>query len=306
MDLLTLTNRSYPLPIESLTLHRDLIGRVFLASSGSGQYILKVYRPFHTENAQQAAAIFQYLHSQGYPVPALIPTCSGELCMTVPTPTGPAAAILSEYIDGSEPCLDGTLEQVARQAGWLHRLMQAYPGPRRRLGREFYLDRFIEILRQKDYPPERIAELDACGRSLWQRMEGLPPGFCHGDLHTGNLRQAPDGRFFLFDFDVASHTTPAIDAATLSNASHFNCFDDQALDRTRRQFDRFYHSYSQEASLSAAEMRALYAFIALRHCELIATITECQGLDGLSRTFLDQQHDWILRWADLCARAGVG
>jgi Ser/Thr protein kinase RdoA (MazF antagonist) len=180
--------------------------------------------------------------------------------------------------------------------------MRDYSGDLIRRGKEFYIDRFIRLLRALSYNPVRIDELVAYGDELWSRMKRLPLGFCHGDLHTGNMLQCEPGKYILFDFDAAARSFAVIDVATICDASNFNHFDEGAYNLTLRRFERFYAGYNQECTLSDGEINAIFDFIPIRHCELIATITECQGLTSLSTTFLDEQYDWLLRWRELCER----
>ncbi len=283
-----------------------MIGYVYIAESAERQdikkYVLKLYRPFDTENALRSIGILEYLKQQDYPVVSIVPTKMGASHVRIDTPQGTSVAILFDYLDGPEPDLQTEIVALARQVGRLHTIMESYPRPLPRRGKEFYVDRYISIFRELDYPPSRIADLDAYGSECWSRIERLPVGFCHGDLHTGNMRQAAPGRYVLFDFDIASRTHALIDIATLCDASDFNRFDPAAYDHTRQVFKRFYQGYRQEREISDAEIAAIFDFIPVRHYEIIATITQCQGLEDLSRAFLDEQYDWLMRWRDLCER----
>lgn len=173
-------------------------------------------------------------------------------------------------------------------------------------GKEFYIDRYISILYDLDYQSGRIDELADYGLELWASMERLPAGFCHGDLHTGNMRQSGLDEYVLFDLDAASNTCSLIDVATLCDCSDFNRFDAAAYSQTMRMFERFNQDYRAEREISDGEIAAMFDFIAIRHYELIATITRCQGLDHLSRAFLDEQYEWLMNWRNLCGRKGLG
>jgi Ser/Thr protein kinase RdoA (MazF antagonist) len=301
-ELLIILNACYPMQIEQVYLHREMIGRVYVASGASGRYILKVYRSFHTANALSAIGIILYLHPKQYPVAAIVPTRSNESHVTLRTSREPEMAVLFDYIHGQEPDIEGEIEGIGRQVGCLHRIMRDYSGDLIRRGKEFYIDRFISMLRALSYNPVRIDELEAYGDELWSRMKRLPAGFCHGDLHTGNMLQSEPGKYTLFDFDAAARSFAVIDVTTLCDASNFNHFDESAYERTLRRFERFYASYNLECTLNDSEIDAIFDFIPIRHYELIATITECQSLTSLSSAFLDEQYDWLLRWRELCER----
>jgi Ser/Thr protein kinase RdoA (MazF antagonist) len=308
-------NTRYPVHVDRLHLHRDMIGYVYIAEgaatcaatcagSPEKKYVLKLYRAFDTQNALRSIGILQYLRQQGYPVVSIVPTRAGDSHVLIDTPQGPSVAILFDYLDGAEPDLKTEMVDLARQVGRMHTVMETYPRPLPRRGKDFFVDRYIGILQELAYPPGRIADLAAYGSQCWARLERLPVGFCHGDLHTGNMRQSAPGRYVLFDFDIASRTHALIDIATLCDASDFNRFDPAAYDRTRQVFEQFYQGYSQERAISAMEIAAIFDFIPIRHYEIIATITQCQGLEELSRAFLDEQYDWLMRWQNLCERKG--
>jgi Ser/Thr protein kinase RdoA (MazF antagonist) len=303
-NLRNILNACYPLHVEQLQLHRDMIGYVYIAVSGPHKYVLKLYRPFDTGNALRSIGILQYLQQQDYPAVTIVAARTGDSHILIDTPQGVSAAILFDYLDGPEPDLDTEIEDLARQVGRLHQIMASYPHPLPRRGKDFYIDRYLAILRELDYPPDRISDLAAYGAECWSRLERLPAGFCHGDLHTGNMRRTAPGRFALFDFDIASCTHALIDIATLCDDSDFNRFDAGAYDRTRQVFERFYRGYRREREISGAEIAAIFDFIPVRHYEIIATITQCQGLQELSRAFLDEQYDWLMRWKELCERKG--
>lgn len=301
-------NTCYPVRIDQLYLHRDMIGYVYIADEvtkrSTKKYILKLYRPFDTENALRSIGILEYLRQQDYPVVSIVPTRTDVLHVVIDMPQGMSVAILFDYLDGPPPDRKTEIVDLAHQVGQMHQVMEAYPHPLLRSGKDFYIDRYLALLQALDYPPSRISDLAAYGNECWSRIERLPVGFCHGDLHTGNMRRSAPGRYVLFDFDIASRTHPLIDIATLCDGSDFNRLDASAYDRTRQIFEYFYQGYCRVRAISDAEIAAIFDFIPVRHYEIIATITQCQGIAELSRAFLDEQYDWLMRWRDLCERKG--
>lgn len=302
-------NTCYPVRFDQIYLHRDMIGYVYLAEGTTKRsrkkYILKLYRPFDTENALRSIDILEYLRQQDYPVVSIVPTRAGISHVTIDMSHGMSVAILFDYLSGPEPDLKTEIVDLARQVGRLHQVMETYPEPLLRRGKDFYIDRYLSILQALDYPQSRIRDLAAYGSQCWSRLERLPVGFCHGDLHTGNMCCSAPGRYVLFDFDVASRTHSLIDIATLCDDSDFNRFDAAAYDRTCQIFENFYQGYRQVREISDAEFAAIFDFIPIRHYEIIATITQCQGIEDLSRAFLDEQYDWLMRWGELCAHKGL-
>jgi Ser/Thr protein kinase RdoA (MazF antagonist) len=299
-NLLQIINQSYPVEIDHIDLHRDMIGYVYIAKSNSRKYVFKLYRSFDSENALRSIQIILFLKENDYPVVSIVPTGAGGTHIQIDTPQGQSVAVLYDYIEGTEPILDNEITQIGRQVGWLHRLMKEYPQPLIKRGKDFYIDRFISILHEKNYDPKKIDDMEVYGRELWNSIARLSNGFCHGDLHSGNMLQTGANQFVLYDFDIASYTTPVIDAATLSDGTDFNNFDEASYSRTLRMFERFYTGYCKERELNDVEIAAIFDFIAIRHYELIATITQCHGLDDLSNAFLDEQYDWLMQWKNRC------
>lgn len=293
--LINILNATYQLGLSQIHLHREMIGHVYFAEAGTSRYVLKLYRPNNTSQALQSIEIIQYLNRQNYPVAPIIPAEDSRLHIDIAGPDGDCTGILFSYIQGKEPELETEITQIGEQTGELHKLMQEYTKPLIRRGKEFYIDRYIDILAQMNYSPERIKELSDYGSELWSRMEKLPNGFCHGDLHSGNIIQN-QRNYYLFDFDIASDSYSVIDVAALSNKTNFNRLEESAYADTIRMFERFYAGYSRKRSLSNAEIACIFDFIPIRHYELIATITECQGLNGLKQSFLDQQYVWLMQW----------
>lgn len=298
----------YGLHIDRITLHREMIGHVYLVESDGGRQVLKLYRPSLSEEAVRSVGILRYLESRDFPTAPIRPTLHGESHFVLPSPapddpsgTGDRIGILFGYVPGDEPRTGGMrIAEIGRHIGRLHRIMADYPGDLPRHGADFYIGRFIRLLDALGYPGNRNAELAAYSAEAWGRLAALPPGFCHGDCHTGNMIRTADGRIVLIDYDAASVATPVVDVATLCDASHFNRFDTAAYDRTQRRLERFVQGYSAERTLSGAELSAVSDFVAVRHCELIATIAAAQGLEEIRTAFLDEQYQWLLDWDRLC------
>lgn len=299
--LLDAISRSYSVGVDQIELHRDMIGHVYFCGGSRGRYVLKLYRPHQTGNALNSIGILQYLKESDYPVVSIVPADRGELHIPIDTPDGRCVAILYDYVPGTEPDVETEIADIGLQMGRLHELMKSYPGRLPRRGRGFYIDRYISLLKEKGYPWTRARQLEELGGRLWERIDRLPPGFCHGDLHRGNMRRTESGAYVLFDWDAASQTRSIIDVATLCDESDFNVFDESAYERTMRRFTEFQRGYTKTATITGAEIDAIPDFIAVRHYELIATIAGCQGLEGISNGFLDEQYEWLLRWEEMCA-----
>lgn len=299
-NLIKILNNFYKLNFQEIYLHREVVGYVYVIKNSLKKYVLKLYRDFNTEEALQSIDVIQYLKKNNYPVVSIVPTEAGSLYIKFGIPEGQCIGILFDYIEGIEPNLKKEIKNIGQQIGELHNLMEKYSNPLINREKEFYIDRFIAILKKLKYDPIKVKEFEEYGQDAWSNMERLPKGFCHGDLHTGNMLQTKFNEYILFDFDIVSHTYSIIDAATLSDDTNFFKFDESTYDSTKRKFERFYQGYSQKRTLSNIEMAAIYDFIAIRHYELIATLTNIQGLNCLSHSYLDEQFKWLMNWRTIC------
>ena len=283
-------------------LHRDLIGRVYFIDSPGGRTVLKLYRPLDTENARQSIGILQYLGKNDYPAVSIVPTNRGEMSIFIDAPEGLSVGILYDYVEGTTPDIETEIESIGLQVGRLHVLMEKCPHSLVRRTKGQYVDDYIAVMNELDYAQARIAELAEYGDELWTRLRRLPRGFCHGDMHTGNMLQAGTGTYVLFDFDEASGDYPIVDVAYLSDNTDLNRFDDRAYDSTMRMFERFYRGYSRQRSVGDAEVRAVFDIVAIRHYTILGRIILRQGSQDISREFLDEQYEWLLNWRNLCER----
>jgi len=306
-SLLNWINDVYNVGATRLHLHRDMIGSVYFLGRRDTEYVFKLFRCGDTEQALQSLAIVEYLEEHAYPVAPVVPTRSGDRHAVLDMPEGTRVGILYEFLKGVEPNFDTDIRYVGKQTGRLHNLMDSYQGPLMRRGKKFYIDRYIDLMRESEYRSNRIEDLAEYGDLLWRRMEQLPAGFCHGDLHSGNMVKTLDKTYALFDFDVASYAFPVIDAATLSDETHYNHIEESAFDATQHTFDNFYGGYSQERTLSDLEAAAIFDFIAIRHYELNATVTIYRapvvGQHWLrAADSYDEQYEWLMEWANICER----
>ena len=310
--LMQILEREYGLQVLNMTLHRNMGGVVYFVKADTF-FVFKIFRHENTENALQSIQILQFLQESDYPAVRILPTQNGEAQVILQRPEGECVGVLYPFLEGEEMegiyfentggtgDTDPRTPALGEQIGLLHKIMLSEKAPRLiHRGKEFYIDRFIHLLERDGYDAARIQDFAEYGTALWSKLAPLPQGFCHGDLHTGNMILNQLG-FVLFDFDISSSAFPVIDVATLCDETHFNQFDEAGYDKTRIAFDAFYQGYSRVRTLSDAEIRGIFDFIPIRHFELFATIlfTHKQKIRPAG---IDEQYDWMLRWQELCAK----
>ncbi len=298
-QLATNLTHFYNIPIDEIKLHRNMIGFVFLIRNQVHHYVFKIYRHFNTQQALQSIEILQYLQNKGYPAVRIVSSDKKETYIPLMISQKTCVGILYEYLEGKEPDIFKNIAVIGTQVKKLHELMAQYPHSLISRGKPFYIDRYIALLHDLSYDQEKIKALTNYGQEIWSFIEKLPKTFCHGDLHSGNMFQVSSTEFWLIDFDIAAHSYAIIDIATLCNRTDFNHLDTSTYDSTIEMIEHFYTGY-RENPPSLEEVRGILSFIAVRHYELIATITECQGNQTISKEFLDQQYDWLMSWRQIC------
>ncbi|MCL2323410.1 MAG: phosphotransferase [Oscillospiraceae bacterium] len=312
LELLNLVNQNYDIKGQSFHLHRDGSGRVYYVDCVDTRKVLKLYRSIETEAAIQSTHILQYLCNCEFPVVKIIPAVSGDMYITATTPEGECVLILFEFAkgkcieflhrwrDNKQPLIHPKAKMLGRQVGLMHRLMENYDGPIILKGRERYIDDLIMLIRRDGYDKAKIKDIEEYGNELWTMVEKLPKGFCHGDMHTGNTVYY-NKQFTWMDFDRAAISYPVIDVGWLTDATDFNVFDDGAFDRSRKLFNVLYEGYSMERQMTKEEISAVFGCTAIIHFDLISSIL-IRNNETLSKELFDEQHDWLMRWRELCAK----
>ena len=294
---------TYGLTLSDMSLYRSMIGAVYFLSEKDKRFVFKLYRAFDTKAAIQSTEIIEHLRVNNFPVVSIIPTRGNKLYSSVEMPEGNRVGVLFERIDGKDPDAKGDdIYQIGRVTGQMHRLMDNYDGEIRKLGRQHYVDRFVKIMRDLFSEKDKVDAMEEYGNELWGRLSALPRGFCHGDLHSGNLLKTKDGEIIFFDFDIASNTSPAVDVASICDETGFSTLDLRDIEKTHRTFERFYAGYSKERRLSLLEKSVIFDCIALRHYELNGTIPRYrlpfEGNHWLNDGYFNKHYTWMMQWKD--------
>ena len=289
-------NPHYPLRFERLEFLRDGGNTSYAAFAGGEKYFLRVIKPANAEGARRGADIQVFLHRRGFPVPRVIPTKTGAPYAE----DGGHLFLLYEYIEGCEANPEKDTEALGALVGQLHQVMRDYPGTLVEHDRHYYIDKYIDILREKRYP--KADEFAAYGDALWDRVKGLTRGYCHGDMYCGNFHKTPGGEIYVLDFDTSCEGFPMYDPALICNRTHYFQFQRSGYEKSRRALERFLPEYRKHSPLSQPEIDAFDDLIAVYHFALQAHIIELHGPDCVDDKFLDNQLDWLRRWQAQCER----
>ena len=286
MDEKTLQNIltvDYGIESSSLEFLREGGAHTYIVN-GKTKYLLKVIGAAFSDTARQSVAIMRYLEEKDFPVPKTILTKSGESIFETEANGEKKLIVLMEFIEGNEPKLEICAAEVGALVGRFHQLMEEYPLELLSHGKEFFIDRYLNFLRQKNYP--RIAEYEELGRRLWNKVKTLPNGLCHGDLHRGNLLQNPAGRIYLLDFDTACRAPLMFDVMVMCDMTNYFNLQPEDIDETKEVYQKFLSGYSKYHKLSHEEILSFPYWVAIRHFQLQATILEIHGVDCIDEGFI--------------------
>lgn len=289
--ILELLQKNYDKNIDSITFNRKGGCVSYVIKSGNFKLFLKIISNAFIKTAIQSIHIQEYLIKNNFPVPRIIYTKDNKLYLE----TDNQLFVLYEYINGVEPNLDDNAEGIGELVGKLHKLMSSYSGELTTHNKEFFIDRYIDILRKKYYPDEKLNEYIEIGNSFWNSVKDLAYGFCHGDLHRGNLLKTKDDKIYMLDFDTACFAPQLFDIAVMCDTTDYFNFDMNEFHHTTDIFNRFMNEYSKYNQIDFS-INQFYDFIALRHFQLQATIVEIYGLNCIDEKFIDKQLDWIKQW----------
>jgi len=296
--ILSVLNRYYPIAFKNIELFRDSGSTAYIVYSDNKKYFLKISKPAFGDTIKSSVHINVFLQNNDFPVPNVVFTAEGLPFAEAETESGTRCYILYDYLEGSEINVGRDATEIGSLLGRLHRIMSGYQGDLVTHGKEFYICRYIDILKKKAYP--KAAVFEEYGNELWNRAKGLPLGFSHGDMYSGNIQRSPEGKLYILDFDTSCKGFPTYDLALVCNQTNYFEFQKGGYRKTARVYERLLPEYVKANPLSEHEIGSLYDMIALYHFALQATIIEFLGLDRFDRLFFDRQLDWLLKWKEQC------
>ncbi len=288
----------YGIEASSLEFLREGGSHTYIVN-GEKKYMLKVIGPAFSDTAKQSVSIMRYLEKNEFPVPKTILTKSGDAIFETEAEREKKLIVLMEFIDGDEPELETYSVEVGGLVGRFHQLMMEYPAELVSHGKEFFIGRYLDSLRKKNYP--RITAYEELGNHLWDKVNDLPQGICHGDLHRGNLLQNTDGKIYLVDFDTACRAPFMFDVMVMCDMTDYFNLKQEDIELTGEVYQKFLTGYSDYHALSREEILSFPYWVAIRHFQLQATILEIYGADCIDEGFVDRQLYWLAGWQEAMA-----
>jgi len=294
--ILEIMNLHYPMSVVKTELLRKGGNSTYAIYTDHDKYFLKIIGKAFSDTFQQSVDINLFLQQNGFPVPHIHMASGNEPYIQVET----NYFILYRFLETSEIDMEKDAEEVGSLIGKLHHLMSNYPCELVRHDKSFYLDRYINILRKKQYPKQE--EFAVYSERLWNRIKMIPVSYSHGDMYSGNIQRGIDGKLYILDFDTSCIGFPIYDLALISNQTNYFDYEEEGLPKTTAIFKRILPEYLKYHSLSELEKDSLYDMIALYHFALQATIIEIYGLDCVDNAFFDKQLNWLKQWKIQCNR----
>lgn len=298
-NILAALNRHYDKNIQAVKLFREAgnCSYTVTAYGANKKYFLKTIRYPYLETALESVDIQMYLLLNEFPVIPIIFTKDGAPYVHIEEQETKYLFILYDFIDGNEPAPEDT-EEAGALVGKLHQIMKDYTGRLLVRDKHFFIDRYVEIMRKKQY--SKWEAFHTYGNELWNRVKNLPRGYCHCDLYDGNIHKTDGGAMYVVDFDTSCTAFPMYDIVLFCNRTHYFKFDHDGYKRSKIRLENFLKGYLRHSLLTAEEISAFYDLIAVYHFQLQATVMEARGYDCVDDNFFDKQYDWLLCWKKQC------
>ena len=291
-EIIEILNEIFHLNFNRIELMRNMGSTSYTVFAEGKKYFLRVIKPAFFNTAITGANIQVFLQNQDFPVPRIILTQNDLPYVR----KGDILLILYEFIEGNDVDPEQDTETIGILGGRLHEMMKEYPGALVKRDKQFYIGRYIDILRIRQYP--RIDEYMAYSDNLWEIIKDLPRGYCHGDMYSGNIRKASNGKLYIHDFDTSCDGFTMYDPTLICDMTEYFNFDERNFDRSNKVLARFIPEYEKHYTLTQAEIAAFHPLIAIQHFSTQATVMEIAGLDCISHTDMDNQLDWLYRWRE--------
>jgi len=297
----------YEISVDSIKLISDYCASVYFLCAGDKKYIFKLYRNFDTGIALQSLNIMGYLQKNSFPVASVVLSKKRHSSVSVFFPEGNRIGILFDYIEGVmgyDLDFESYAEEIGEKLAFMHSIMEKYDKHVIKYGKEHYIGRYINLMKEFNYSPGRTNELEEYGDILWNNIEKTKQGFCHGDLNPSNFIKA-NNEYVFFDFDCAGISYPINDIFTICSVTQtFACFEKIEFSKPKEKYFLLKKGYEKHRKLYEYDLSAMYSFagvccywMAAQHDKYKSAI---EGRNWLNENFFDKNYEWLMRWKEYC------
>lgn len=295
-QLLNILTEHYDIGATTVSFLREGGSKTYVVEVDQGKYLLKLVNEAFFDTFHQSSSVMRYLEENQFPVPKTILTKGNTPVMEVVIEDTPYIVALYEFIDGTEPDLTVRATEIGDLVGKMHTLLSNYGENLENRNAQFFIGRYLDILQKKNYP--YLSEYKALGEKLWDHVKQCPVGVCHGDLHRGNLLETAGGEIYFTDFDTICVAPLMFDVMVMCDMTDYFCLTPSGIETTQAVYAKFMEGYLKSHELTSEEKESFYAWVAIRHFQLQATIVEIYGLDCIDEKFIDMQLEWLNEWID--------
>ena len=295
-EIISVLNNYYQITFIKLRLKRRGGNLTYFAYTEKEKYFLKIINEAFKDTFIQSIEICTYLQENNVNIPNIIKTKNDLSYISIEINQENYYLVLYEYLELKEVNVIRNSESIGKTIGLLHHVMKSYKGDLKKHDKSFYIDRYINILKKKNF--DKVDEYITYADYLWNRIKDLPRGYSHGDMYSGNINKTSNGLLYIFDFDTSCIGFSIYDLALICNQTNYFTYDDNGIYKTKEVYEKMLPEYEKisNTNLSKKEKDSLYDMIALYHYALQATIIEIYGLDCVNNQFFDNQLKWLYKW----------
>ncbi|MCL1859258.1 MAG: phosphotransferase [Oscillospiraceae bacterium] len=293
-NVLKAVKNNYDINIQNVEFFRDGGSCSYTVYGTNNKYFLKTIgcQPY-LETAIDSAYIQMHLLQNKFPVIPVILTKEGIPYILVEEQGREYIFIMYDFIELDEFSLEDN-EAAGELIGQLHQVMKSYTGHLLVRGKNYFIDRYVEIMKKKNYPGVEL--FNAYGDKLWEKINNLPRGYCHCELHRGNIHKTKTGgkQIYIVDFDESNLSFPMYDVTLFCNDTDWSSFDYKTFEKSKFILDNFLKGYLRHSLLTNEEISAFFDFIAVFHFQMQPKIMEIYGYDTADNDFFDRQYDLLI------------
>jgi Ser/Thr protein kinase RdoA (MazF antagonist) len=280
--------------------------------SRAGWFFLKVYPAARVTRKDVAEEVRLLLHlsSGGVSVSTPLPRANSEHVLPIAAPEGERCAVLFPAAEGSEEGSALHRKTLGRMVARLHQRADSLePEYGRDIQEAEHLidDNLSVIQRFMSNRPDDFSLVSRIALRAKERISLLPNkapehGVCHGDLHGGDVRYAPDGEPTIYDFGSSGRGWRALDIGVYEGTVDWMDTSAEATERRKRETGEFLEGYTSVRPLSNAELDVIGHGAAVRHISLMGIVlrywTDRDGWHWADDRFIDWHMRWFTHWAD--------
>ena len=269
----------------------------FLVKTASRSYVFRVYRRGWRNEPEIHYELELLLHvdRKGIRVSTPVARKDGNLVEPITQPEGQRHGVLFTFAEGGQT---GTLsEEHARRFGLaaaeLHAASDDFASTHSRFKIDLShlidqpLTTLLPALARRPSDQQYVRELTAKVRARIESVQGeLDFGFCHGDLHGGNVA-FKDDRVTMFDFDCCGAGWRAYDVAVF-------CWIMSLREKTA-QWKAFIDSYLERRPLGPTDMALVPFFVVARFIWVLGLHTALMPFIGSGGVSSDEYWDYWLK-----------